>query len=129
MEDLVSRLKACKLPETMGTKWDRYSDAIAIDDRWVDFANDDCAGSALFIVRGLKALNGKGFDQLNLAFNREAGDWSVNGWHSSLPEGDPYLALEECGPTMAQAVAEALIQAFTSVGTQGESVEITGGKG
>lgn len=112
-QDLISRLKACKLPGTMGLQFRENPSAIQIvtpvgfvsPPLWVFFDTDEAPGTALFIVRGLKALADNA--QSTTKLRTILGGWRIDviGNYGEVPS-------QHDSPTIAQAVAEALIVTF-----------------
>lgn len=102
--NLIDRLKECELPESMEATW--YGDDLVIGNCvTVRLDDDDATGSALFIVRGLKALK-ENPPELELSLFPMLypirNCYSVGSFERKHAEGT----------TMTQAVAEALIASF-----------------
>ncbi len=120
MKEIIEKLGQCELPDSIGFDArstihgrpviEQYADAPNHHCHGVYFDSDDKPGSALFIVRGLKVL-GKRFDDFRIRVHDDGGGTCL-GWRESLPEGEPYLAFADDAPTIAQAVALALIAVF-----------------
>lgn len=110
---LVDRLRSCpELMEKMGIDITNdpnpciyvFRAALHGTASDVHFDNDDCPGSALFVVRGLKALHEANCVPHLRAYNNCW--WCGEDWqNTALP----------LTPTITQAVAEALIAVFCDV--------------
>lgn len=112
MKDLAERLEGSGLSSSMEISFKRSlgSTYAFMGVYPVDFDYDECPGTALFIVRGLKAIEDV---CLSWSFDDKADPESRNMYrlYAALP-GKEVRRITGEGEHMAQAVAEALIATF-----------------